>query len=90
MTSPLYHMSHCSKLHITQCRSVCLICLQAQTLSQGTVLGVSRDDDTTPAIDGTSGSLDAEAIEDSDREKRGVDGLIDKVNGMLGNLYQII
>ena len=56
--------------------------MQGKTVSQGTVLGVTREDDTTPAIDGTSGNLDTDAIEDNDRQKRGVDGLIDKINGM--------
>ena len=40
------------------------------------------NNDTTPAIDGTAANLDIGAIEDNDREKRGVDGLLDKVNGM--------
>lgn len=62
--------------------SLFVACLQGHTVSQGSILGETKDEDTTPAIDGTSGSLEVDAIEDNDREKRGVGGFIDKVNGM--------
>ena len=61
--------------------------MQFKTVSQGAFLGKSREVDTTPAIDGTSGSLEVEAIEDNDSDQHGVDGLINKINGKYNLFY---
>jgi len=55
--------------------------MQNKTVSQGTFLRNSKKVDTTPAIDGTSGNLEVEAIEDNDRDEHGVDGFITRING---------
>ena len=51
---------------------------------------MTRQEDTTPVIGGTTEDLDVDAIEDSDRKKRGTSELVDKINGKAvcgGNNY---
>ena len=50
-------------------------------------MGKLKEVDTTPAIDGTSGNLEVEAIEDNDGDQHGVDGLINKINGKCNLFY---
>ncbi|KAI0212799.1 hypothetical protein LSAT2_002241 [Lamellibrachia satsuma] len=58
---------------------------EGDTISQGTVLGMTKQDDTTPAVNGPTDDVDVSAMDDSDRKKRGVSDLIDKVNGKMWN-----
>ena len=46
---------------------------------------MTKQDDTTPAINGPTDDVDVSAMDDSDRKKRGVSDLIDKVNGKMWN-----
>ena len=56
------------------------------TISQGTILGLADQGDKTPPIDGTTEDLHVDAMEESDRKRRGTNELIDKINGNSCNI----